>query len=391
MRRARNSHIVLTAGGTGGHMFPAQALARALLARGQPVALITDRRGAGFGPELPQAETYRISAGALLGGSAFKKLSGVASLAMGYFQAKRLLRELDASAVIGFGGYASVPAAFAASRLGIRVVLHEQNAVMGRANRLLAKRATVIATCFAEVEALQPGPQTRVVLTGNPVRPAIAALARRPYPVPGEGDRLRLLVTGGSQGAKVFNEVVPAAICRLPEHLRRRLQISQQVPGGALDAVAARYRECGVEASLAPFIEDMPERLAAAHLAICRAGASTTAELTVAGRPAILVPYPFAADDHQTANAHAMTEAGGGWLLPQSSLTADRLAERLISLLATPALLAHAARCARAIAHDDAAERLADVVCGLAGSNGGTDNEDGDEAERGRPGKEEAA
>ena len=384
MSRLRSSHIVLSAGGTGGHMFPAQALARALIARGQSVALITDRRGAGFGPELPQADTYRISAGALLGGSPVKKLEGVLSLAMGYFQAKRLLRELGASAVVGFGGYASVPAAFAASRLGLRVVLHEQNAVIGRANRLLARRASVIATSFPEVAALQPGPQTRIVLTGNPVRPAIAALGRRPYPVPGEGDRLRLLVTGGSQGARVFNEVVPAAICRLPEHMRRRLQITQQVPGGALDAVAARYRACGVDASLAPFIEDMPERLAAAHMAICRAGASTMAELTVAGRPAILVPYPFAADDHQTANARALTEAGGGWLLPQSSLTPDRLAERLISLLATPALLAHAARCARTIAHDDAAERLADVVCNLSDSNGG-------ESEHDKPGKEAAA
>ena len=369
-RRNGPPPIVLTAGGTGGHMFPAQALARALLSRDKRVALITDRRGAGFGPELPQADTYRISGSAVLGRDPLRKLQSLYHLAVGYMQARRLLKQLGAETVVGFGGYACVPASLAGARLGLQVLLHEQNAVMGRANRLLAPRASVVATSFPDVEALTPGPATRVELTGNPVRPAIAALGRRPFPVPGETDQLRLLVTGGSQGARVFNDMIPAALCLLPEQLRRRLHVSQQVPGGALEQVAERYRECGVEAHLAPFIEDMAERLASAHLVISRSGASTVAELTVAGRPAILVPYPFAADDHQSANAQALAQAGGGWLMPQSGLNAERLAERLLSLLSTPASLARAARCARSIAHEDAAERLADLVCGLSEDNG---------------------
>ena len=370
MTAERRQRIVLTTGGTGGHMFPAQALARTLIARGHGVVLITDRRGAGFGPDLPQVETHRISGAAVIGGGLTKKLRGLFSVGLGYLQARGLLRMIEPDAVVGFGGYAAVPATLAGAHLGRRVVLHEPNAVMGRANRLLSPKARIIATAFETVEGMSPGPETRVVVTGNPVRAGIAALGRRPYPVPGESDRLRLLVTGGSQGARAFNDLVPAALCQLPDELRRRLQVSQQVPGGEQEQVAARYEDCGVEAELAPFFEDMPERLAAAHLVICRAGASTAAELTIAGRPAILVPFPSAADDHQTANARALAEAGAGWLMPQSALTAEALAERLTALLSAPALLAKAAGCARAIAHEDAAGRLADLVCDLAERNG---------------------
>jgi len=371
MTEDRRQRIVLTTGGTGGHMFPAQALARTLIARGHRVVLITDQRGAGFGPNLPQVQTHRIAAAAVTGGGLTRKLRGLLNVGLGYLQARRLLKTLEPDAVVGFGGYAAVPATLAGAHLGRRVVLHEPNAVMGRANRLLAAKAKIIATAFEQVHGMSPGPETRVVVTGNPVRAGIAALGCRPFPVPGENDRLRLLVTGGSQGARAFNDLVPAALCRLSDALRSRLQVSQQVPGGEQEQVAARYKDCGVEAELAPFFEDMPERLAAAHLVICRSGASTAAELTIAGRPAILVPFPFAADDHQTANAQALAEAGAGWLMPQSALTAETLAERLTALLSTPALLAKAAGCARMIAQEDAAERLADLVCGLAESNGG--------------------
>jgi UDP-N-acetylglucosamine--N-acetylmuramyl-(pentapeptide) pyrophosphoryl-undecaprenol N-acetylglucosamine transferase len=371
MNAAPPHKVVLAAGGTGGHMFPAEALARELLARGSAVALVTDRRGAGFGPDLHQVEIHRISAGGVAGGSALKKVKGLLSLAVGFLQARGLVKRLGADTVVGFGGYPSVPTVLAGARAGLRVVLHEQNAVVGRANRLLASRAQAIATCFARVEGLSPTDRARVTVTGNPVRPAIAEVGRRPYAPPDQAGRLRLLVTGGSQGALAFNDVVPAAVQRLPKVLRRRLEVTQQVRGDALEQVAAVYRECGVAAHLAGFLEDMPERLAGAHLAICRAGASTIAELAVAGRPAILVPLPFATDDHQTANAQALVEAGGAWLIPERSLSPEVLADRLGSLFATPAVLARAAQCAGAFAHPDAARRLADLVFPESNSNGG--------------------
>jgi len=381
MNRDNGRRVVLAAGGTGGHMFPAQALARELIARGLAVSLVTDKRGGGFGPELPQAETHHISAGQLAGNSPWRKLLGLANLGLGYLQARALLRRLQPLCVVGFGGYASVPTVLAASRLGLRVVLHEQNAVMGRANRLLARRAQLIATSYAQVENLDEGLRGRVAVTGNPVRGSVAQLGRKPYAVPGKDDRLRLLVTGGSQGARVFNELVPKALCQLDADLRGRIEVCQQVRGNDLDAMQETYKGCGIAATLAPFFDDLPERLAAAHLVICRAGASTVAELTAAGRPAILVPYPFATDDHQTANARALAEAGGGWLMPQSSLSAQALAERLASLLGTPALLARAAHNAHAIAHVDAARHLADLVCDASGGNGGARDKDAERKE----------
>jgi UDP-N-acetylglucosamine--N-acetylmuramyl-(pentapeptide) pyrophosphoryl-undecaprenol N-acetylglucosamine transferase len=371
MNAAPPRKVVLAAGGTGGHMFPAEALARELLARGSAVALVTDRRGAGFGPDLRQVEIHRISAGGVAGGSPLKKVKGLLSLAVGFWQVRGLLKRLGADTVVGFGGYPSVPTVLAGAGAGMRVVLHEQNAVLGRANRLLASRAQTIGTCFSRVEGLEAADRAKATVIGNPVRPAIAEVGRRPYALPDPAGRLRLLVTGGSQGARAFNEVIPAAVSRLPEALRHRLEISQQVRGDALEEVAAVYRECGVAAHLAGFLEDMPERLAGAHLAICRAGASTIAELTASGRPAILVPYPFATDDHQTANAQALVEAGGAWLIPEPSLSPEVLADRLVPLFAAPAVLARAAQCARAFAHPDAARRLADLVYPESGSNGG--------------------
>ncbi len=368
--RAEPGRIVLAAGGTGGHMFPAQALARELLGRGLSVALVTDRRGGGFGPDLPQVETHRISAAGLAGRGLLGKLRGVLALGLGLVQARRLLKAFGGEVVVGFGGYPSVPTVLAGASLGLRVVLHEQNAVLGRANRLLAGRADAIATSFGHVAAIAKSDRAKVHLTGNPVRPAIAALGRRPYGVPDANDVLRLLVTGGSQGATVFNDVVPAALCQLPEPLRRRLKVSQQVPGGAIEKVAATYRDCGIACEPKDFFDDLPERLGAAHLVIGRAGASTVAELAAAGRPGLLVPYPAATDDHQTANAQSLAEAGGGWVMPQSAFTPEHLAERLGSLFANPALLARASRCAQAFGRDQAAAALADVVCASGNHNG---------------------
>lgn len=373
--------VVLAAGGTGGHMFPAQALARELLSRGHAVVLITDRRGGGFGPDLPQVETFRINAGGVAGGGIVKKARGLASLALGVLQARRIFKGLGADTVVGFGGYPSVPSILAGSWAGLHIVLHDQNAVIGLANRLLASRARAIATSFAKVEGLRPVDRLKIAVTGNPVRPEIAELGQRPYAVPDEQGRLSLFVMGGSLGAQVFNEAVPAAVRDLPESIRARLDVVQQVRGDALDDVAALYRDCGVAAELASFFDDVPGRLARAHLVVCRAGGSTTAELANAGRPAILVPYPHHVDNQQLANAQALAEAGGGWVMPQATLTAEALSERLGSLFATPALLTRAAQCAAAFAERDAARRLADLVCDDLRSNGDPNSGGADDKE----------
>ncbi|MGE0744348.1 MAG: undecaprenyldiphospho-muramoylpentapeptide beta-N-acetylglucosaminyltransferase [Rhodospirillales bacterium] len=364
---AAPQRIVLAAGGTGGHVFPAQALAAALLARGHRLALVTDRRGHAYGDALGTIETHRIAAARIDGGVA-GKLRGAVELGCGYFQARRLLADLAPRAVVGFGGYPSVPVMLAAGRAGLPTLIHEQNAVLGRANRLLAGRVTRIAISFAAVSGLRPQDAAKTVLTGAPVRPEIAALASRPWPA-FEGT-LRVLVLGGSQGARVLSEVIPHAVARLAAELRARLSIAQQCRPEDIEAARAVYAGCGADVELATFFDDVPHRLAATHLFIGRAGASTCAEVTAAGRPAILVPYLHATDDHQTANARQIEAAGAAWVMPQGAFTAEALAARLEALLADPAALAAAAERSRAIGKPDAAARLADAVEALAGGNG---------------------
>lgn len=370
MSAAARSLIVLAAGGTGGHMFPAEALAAELLGRGFDLALITDRRGGSFRGALATVPTHRIRAGGIAGKSFAARLKSAPELAIGTFQARRLLRALKPGAVIGFGGYASVPTVLAAGFTGFKTAIHEQNAILGRANRLLASRVRRIATSFEHSQGVSAEAGARLVHTGMPVRPAIAAARERPYPaLVGDGP-VRLLVLGGSQGARVLSEVVPAAVARLGEGLRRRLHVAQQCRPEDLNGVRAAYGVLGAAVELATFFDDVPDRLATAHLLVARAGASTVAELTAVGRPAILVPYPFAIDDHQTANAHAIDEAGAGWLMPQPAFTPEALAARLESLFAVPVILEKAAACARAAGRPDAARRLADMVSALVSSNG---------------------
>jgi UDP-N-acetylglucosamine--N-acetylmuramyl-(pentapeptide) pyrophosphoryl-undecaprenol N-acetylglucosamine transferase len=369
MKRTPTS-IVLAAGGTGGHMFPAEALAAELNRRGFALALITDRRGAAFG-EGSGVTTLRIAAGQV-SGSVLGKIRGLAAIARGTFEAGRLLRDLDPAVVVGFGGYASVPTVLAATRARIATVLHEQNAVLGRANRLLAPRVDVIATSFESVAGLSPQWRARIVRTGNPVRWAIAALSQAPYPAPEPGGPLTLLVTGGSQGAAVFNTVVPAAVALLAPDVRARLNVVQQCRAEDADSAARAFVAAGVRAELKPFLTDMPERLARAQLVVCRAGASTVAEIAAAGRPAILVPYPFATDDHQSANAAALAARGGGFVIKQADLTPERLASKLAELFGDPVRLIEAAGRAHAFGVPDAAERLAAVVADLV-PNGSTE------------------
>jgi len=368
MRGPAVDPIVIAAGGTGGHLFPAEALATELLARGERVALMTDARSTAFdSAAFANAERFVLRGSGLSGRGALRAAKGAVALAAGTVQARGLLRRLRAAAVVGFGGYPSVPPLIAAlTMLGRRpvTVLHEQNAVLGRANRLLAPRADRLALSFADTRAVPRGAHTVVV--GNPVRPALAALAGRDYVAP--DGALRLLVLGGSLGARIFADVVPEAVAALPPALRKRLVVAQQCRPEDLNRVRAAYDAAGVPAELSPFFPDVAGRLAMAHLVVSRAGAGTVAELACAGRPALLVPLPHAIDDHQDANARALAEAGAAWILRQPEFTPATLSARLATLLADPATLAATAAAAARLAQPEAAKRLADLVLSLVRS-----------------------
>ncbi|MEQ1651807.1 MAG: undecaprenyldiphospho-muramoylpentapeptide beta-N-acetylglucosaminyltransferase [Hyphomicrobium sp.] len=367
MQKLGSALVILAAGGTGGHIFPAEALARALLKRGLRVALITDRRGDKFSDDLA-VPVYRIHAhkwGRGLSG----KIKGLALMGIGYVQAKLLLRRLKPAAVVGFGGYPSVPTVYAASGMGIPIVLHEQNAVLGRANRVLMAQAKLIATSFPQVAGLRGANLPRLVQTGNPVRPSFAALRSQAYPAVTPEGHLHLFVMGGSQGARIFSAVVPQALALLPEPLRRRIVIAQQCRAEDIETARTGFAGAGIDAELATFFRDVPERLARCHLVICRAGASTIAELTAVGRPAILVPYPFGHAQEQAANAEALGEAGGAWIIPQEAFTPESLAVRLEALLTLPASLEKTAEAARAWGTIAAAENLAACVADVIGAS----------------------
>jgi UDP-N-acetylglucosamine--N-acetylmuramyl-(pentapeptide) pyrophosphoryl-undecaprenol N-acetylglucosamine transferase len=353
--------IVIAAGGTGGHFFPAEALAAELLARGHRVVLMTDARSGGLASATFAAcERFVLRGAGIAGRGVWRAGSAALSLVAGTVQARSIFARLNAALLVGFGGYPSVAPVLATrlSRRRPRVLLHEQNAVLGRANRTLSRYADALALSFAETSRVPAGAHS--VATGNPVRPGIAAVAGAPYLPP--RDQMRLLVLGGSLGARVFSDVVPAALARLPVALRDRLQVAQQCRAEDVERVRAAYAEQKIGAELAPFFSDIPEKLVAAHLVIARAGASTVAEIAAVGRPAILVPLPIAIDDHQTANARALVRAGGAWLMAQPAFTPAALAERVSGLFDDPALPVNAAARAASLGHPDAAGRLANLV-----------------------------
>lgn len=362
--------IVLAAGGTGGHMFPADALARELQDRGHRLVLATDKRGAGQGQTLASLETHVVRAGTVAGAGVGRKVGGLMNVVAGVFQARALLPRLQPHAVVGFGGYPSLPTMLAAARLGTPAAIHEQNAVLGRVNRLLVSKVAAVALSFSDTERLDADARARRVVTGNPVRPEVVGYRDQAYRGPDATSPVRLLVFGGSQGARIFGQVVPVALAKLDSDLKARLHVVQQCRPEDLETVRAAYAEIGIEAELAPFFGDLPQRMAAAHLTIARAGASTVFELAAMGRPALLVPLPHAADDHQTANANAFSETGAGWTISQASFTPDELYGRLNALLSVPHYLEQAAAAARRFGDPGAAGRLADLVESLAGANG---------------------
>ncbi|MBY6014903.1 undecaprenyldiphospho-muramoylpentapeptide beta-N-acetylglucosaminyltransferase [Qipengyuania gaetbuli] len=365
---ASNRHYVLAAGGTGGHLLPAFALAAELDRRGHHVALITDERGAEI-PGKPDFMPAHVLPAGRFGKNPLHWLKGARAVAQGRSMALRLYDSFQPSAVVGFGGYPSLPAILASTSAGIPTVVHEQNAVLGRVNRLLSGRVDAIATAYPDVQRLKPKHEGKVHLVGNPVRAGVLSLRDEPFPAFGEDGLLRVLVTGGSQGARVLSEIVPDGLAMLPPAIRDRLQVTQQCRAEDLDNVRERYRSHGIPAELATYFEDMASRLADAHLFIGRAGASTIAELTAVGRPAILVPLPIATDDHQAANTREMVKAGGARMIRQDRFEAKELAKQIRVLADDPKGLANAAHAAWNCGRPKAVEDLADLVESFGGAD----------------------
>jgi UDP-N-acetylglucosamine--N-acetylmuramyl-(pentapeptide) pyrophosphoryl-undecaprenol N-acetylglucosamine transferase len=358
-------HYVLAAGGTGGHMMPAHALAVELMERGHHVALITDERGAKI-PGLFEGVPVHILPAGRMGGNPLSLIRAARAIWAGRAMALRLYETFQPSAVIGFGGYPALPALLAAFKAKVPTAIHEQNAVLGRVNRYVAGKVDAIALGFPNVQRLKLRDAGKTHVVGNPVRPEVLALRDQPYPViDGEGV-LRVMVIGGSQGASILSEIVPDGLAMLPPSLKRRLQVTQQCRPEDIDAVRKRYAELAIPADLATYMEDMPDQLAWTHLMIARSGASTLAELTAAGRPAILVPLPSATDDHQTFNAAEMVESGGARVIHQRNFTPVELAKQMQKLgLETEGLIVAAKR-AWTCGRPHAAKDLADIVEGLS-------------------------
>lgn len=354
-------HFVLAAGGTGGHMMPAHALAAELVARGHRVALITDERGAKIPGLFDGIQTHILPAGRITG-NPLSWPGGLRAIMTGRSMALQLFATFKPSAVIGFGGYPAFPALFAAHSAAIPSAVHEQNAVLGRVNRMVARRVTAIATSYPDVAEISSRYAAKVVLVGNPVRDEVLALREQPYPALDGESLFQILVVGGSQGASILSEVVPEGLAMLPPALRNRLQVTQQCREEDIQSVRERYAKLAIPADLSTYMADLPEKLAWAHLVIARAGASTIAELTAAGRPAILVPLPSATDDHQTANVREMVAAGGARAIAQHSFTSVELAKQMQKLGLEPAGLANAAKAAWNCGRPHATRDLANLV-----------------------------
>jgi UDP-N-acetylglucosamine--N-acetylmuramyl-(pentapeptide) pyrophosphoryl-undecaprenol N-acetylglucosamine transferase len=329
--------VLVAAGGTGGHLFPAEALAAALAQRGIPVHLVTDRRAERYGGAFSEQAIHVVSSATVASRNPIALGRTTAKLGLGYFQARALIRQLKPAAVVGFGGYPTVPPVLAAAWAGVPSLIHDANAVIGRANRFLAPRVAAIATSFPDMFGQRPDLAAKATLTGNPVRPAVVAAAATPYPA--RADPLRLLVFGG---------------------------IVQQARDEDLARVRGAYGKLAVAAEIAPFFTDLPARLAASHLIVSRSGASTVAELAAIGRPSILVPLPHALDQDQFANAGVLETAGGAIRLTQDLFTPRRLAAELAGLAAAPQRLTAMAAAARSVGRLDAADRLAELVLKVA-------------------------
>ncbi|MDR3520236.1 MAG: undecaprenyldiphospho-muramoylpentapeptide beta-N-acetylglucosaminyltransferase [Acidocella sp.] len=361
MRGPQVKPIIIAAGGTGGHFFPAEALAAVLMQRGERVVLLTDSRSSGITSTVFENAERHVVAGAGLSGRSFgSALNGAVALLRGVRQARALMADLNPGAVVAFGGYPAIPPVIAARLMRQRpmIFLHEQNAVLGRANRLLAYFSDQLALTFVKTEKIPAGKKS--IVLGNPVRPAIAALYQQGYQPP--SGKIEILVLGGSLGAKVFGSLIPAALALLPEYLREKLVVIQQCRQDDAAQAQAIFQSAKINATLSPFFNNVAELLSRAHLVIARSGASTVAELAIAGRPAIFIPLPSAIDDHQRANADALADCGAAWRMDQALLTPQILANKIETLINNPQTLESAAAAATVQGHPGAAEKLADLV-----------------------------
>jgi UDP-N-acetylglucosamine--N-acetylmuramyl-(pentapeptide) pyrophosphoryl-undecaprenol N-acetylglucosamine transferase len=355
--------ILLSAGGTGGHLFPAEALAHELTARGWEIHLATDDRAERFAGKFPAKTIHSIRSATFGSKNPIALARTFWRIWQGVRQASVVIRDIKPKAVIGFGGYPTLPPLYAATRRGVPTLIHEQNAVMGRANKALAARVSAVAGGFLSGDGRHAD---KIVVTGNPVRPAVIAAAEVGYGPSGDGQPFNLLVFGGSQGAQFFSEAVPAAIAELPSSLRSRLRVVQQARAEDEAGVRAAYAKLGVPAEISPFFGDMADRMARAHLVVSRSGASTVAEIAAIGRPALLVPYPHALDHDQAANARALADAGGAEICPQASLTPQSVASKLSGLMANPSLCATMAAASRSVGRPNATMLLADLAEAIA-------------------------
>lgn len=358
--------VLVAAGGTGGHLFPAAAFASEMAGRGWTVVLMTDARGRRYAEGFPASEILDVPAATIQGVNPIRIAASALTIGRGILAARSKLKTFDPAVIAGFGGYPSLPALEAGLAQKRPVLIHEQNAVLGRVNRTYASRVAAVACGFERLDRLPPAAAAKKVVVGNPVRAPILEARAAPYPIASAGGVLRILVTGGSQGARLFGEVTPEAVALLPPDVRARIEITQQAREEQVAAVRKRYQALGVKAEVEPFFKDMGKRLAATHLVIARAGASTVTELQAAGRPSILIPLAIAADDHQTANAEALTGIGAADAIPEFDFTAARLADVLGRRLADPHDLSVRAGIAKASAKVDAAQRLADLAEKLA-------------------------
>jgi len=357
--------VVIAAGGTGGHLFPAEALARALIARGWRIILATDARGGAHAGNFPAETIVTLPAATIRGRDPLSLARAALTIVSGVMAGRAALSEANPQVVVGFGGYPSLPALLAAISQGRHTLIHEQNAVFGRANRLLAPLVTQVACAFPVLGKAPTRIAARKIVTGNPVRPAIAALAGEGY-APPQGE-IRLLITGGSQGARLLSELTPKALAALPEALRARLRVEQQTRPESLEFARQVFLESGIIAEVAPFFRDMAARLARAHLVIGRAGASTVTEVAVAGRPSVLIPLGAALDDDQGQNAAILSDAGAAEVIREGDLTVTAMTAILEALLQDGSRLTRMASAAASLGRADGAERLADVVERVAG------------------------
>ncbi len=361
-----SASIVLTAGGTGGHLFPAQALAAELVRRGYEIDLITDSRVAHFGDNFPARSIHKVPSATFKGRSPIEAMRMVATNSNGFKMAYDIMGQTKPKAMVGFGGYPTIPPVLAALARGVPSGIHEQNSVMGRANRFLAPMVKAVAVSFEDTKFLDGKLITKSYVTGSPLRDGVLAMRGGTYQPPQAGQPLNLLSFGGSQGARFFSDVMPLALQLLPTEIRDRLMVVQQCREEDIDRVFDAYEVAGVAAELATFFEDLPQRMAGAHLVVSRSGATTVAELAALGRPAVLVPLPHSVDNDQLENATRFEKAGAGWCFEQAIMTPERLAGTLRRLFEEPATLARAASRSKSLARYDAVGRLADLVVTLA-------------------------